>query len=385
VKIKRGEKILVVSPTPPPFSGPEVMTAQLLSSPLRSAYTLLHFNISKGRDVSTKAQFDWVNIVYGLFQPFQLFWLMLRHRPDVVYTNLAQNVGGFLRYASFILTIALFRKPVVVRLMGDGFQHFYGRSPAWLRWLIRVVLKNVSIFIVRAEVLKSQLKGLVPDSKLRVVHSGIAFEEFTPHVQTNGPVQVLFVGYLAKAKGVFDLLEAVPEVVKQFPDIRFKLMGPKLDTDRNITYVDNPVSNEAVLHSLISRDEIGAHIELLGTQWGEEKIRTFQNADIFVLPSYSEAFPTVVLEAMAAGLPVVATPVGVLPEVFDERNVLFVDPGDVEGLAKAIVTLASDEALRQRMGRLNREMVERRFNPDTYANQLDRIFRDLIRMTTRES
>ncbi len=373
-------KILVVSPTPPPYSGPEVMTAQMLNSPLKNKYQLIHFNISKGREVDTKARFDWINISYGLLQPLQLFGLMVRHRPDLVYTNLAQNLGGFLRYASFILVVALFRKPIVVRVMGDGFNHFYDRSPPLLQWLIKVILKRVDRFIVRAETLKRQFAGLVPPAKLRVVYSGIETQRFNrPRSHPHGDhTRILFVGYLTKAKGALDLLQAVPIVAAAQPNVTFQLMGSKIDVEQNITYVDNPESNEAVLQRLLSRKEVMDHLELLGVQAGEKKVDTFVNADIFVLPSYSEAFPTVVLEAMAAGLPVIATPVGALPEVFDNGAILFVEPGNVSQLAEAVLRLINDSNFRRQIAASGRQIVQERFDLKVYAAQLDRLFAAIL-------
>lgn len=365
-------KLLVVSPTPPPYSGPEVMTAHLLQSSLKDKYELIHFNISKNREVSTKARFDRVNVVYGLLQPMMLFGLMLKHKPDAIYTNLAQNLGGFLRYASFILIIALFRKPVIVRVMGDGFNHFYASANPVLQRLIKLTLQNIACFIVRANALKKQFAGLVPTGKLSVVHSGIDTAVFDkPRIEgSNRKLRVLFVGYLTKAKGAFDLLEAMPAVISTEPDVMLQMMGDKIDIERNITYVDNPDSNEAILRRLLNHDELHNHVELLGVQSGAAKINTFVNADLLVLPSYSEAFPTVVLEAMAAGLPVVATPVGVLPEIFDERHILFVEPGNILQLSEAILKLIQDPHLRQTMGQCNQQVALQQFNLQSYAKRV---------------
>lgn len=367
--------VLVVSGTPPPYSGPEVMTAHLLDSSLKEHYRLLHFNISKGREVETKARFDWINVGYGLLQPLQLFWLMLRHQPDLVYTNMAQNLGGFLRYASFILVVALFRTPVVVRVMGDGFGHFYRRANAPLQRLIRLVLGQIDGFIVRAEALKRQFQGIVPPEKLWVVHSGIDVTEFDrPRTRHDDALRVLFVGYLTKAKGAHDLLRAIPLVHADHPQVSFQLMGARVNIERNITYVDNPASNDGILDNLLADPKIGPHAELLGVLAGDAKAAAFVNADIFVLPSFSEAFPTVVLEAMAAGLPVVATPVGVLPEIFNEQHILFVEPGNAGQIAAALGRLAADPALRQVMGAANRRIARQQFDLPSHGEQMARLF-----------
>jgi glycosyltransferase involved in cell wall biosynthesis len=372
--------VLIVSATPPPYSGPEVMTAQLLNSPLRESYRLIHFNITKGRDVSTKARFDLINIVYGLFQPIQLFWLMLRHRPDIVYTNLAQNLGGFLRYASFVLIVALFRKPIAVRVMGDGFNHFYQRSNPLLRRLICQTLRRIDSFVVRAEALKQQFAGLVSPDKLHVIYSGIDTDEFDqPRTRArDDEVRVLFVGYLTKAKGAFDLLQVIPQITASVPNVKFQLMGERVNIERNITYIHNPGSNEAILQQLLARPHVLEHVELLGVQSGQAKISTFVNADLLVLPSYSEAFPTVVLEAMAAGLPVVATPVGALPEAFDERSIRFVEPGNAQQLAEAIAQMIQNSDCRVQMGSYNRRITQERFSLRAHAAQMSALFEGVL-------
>ena len=379
----RQPRVLVVSPVPPPFAGPEVMTQHLLDSPLREWYDLRHYNISKGRDVATKGKFDFVSIVYGFVQPVKLVWLLLRHWPVLVYTLLPSNLGGFLRYASFVLICAALGRRVVVWVLGARWNHLYESSPAAGRMFLRFVLRRIDAFIVQADGLKEQFAGLVPPEKLHSVYSGINLSSFPVPATREGRQEkqekkVLFVGYLTHAKGALDLLEAVPGVAAAVPDVRFRLVGEMVDVERGITFISNPASNARRLGDLLGREEVVRHAELTGLQTGIDKVQSFLDADVFVLPSYSEAFPTVVLEAMAAGLPVVATPVGALPEVFSSENIVFVQPGDIAGLTEALVSLLGDAALRRRMGETNRRRVEEEFDDGAYARRVDRLFRTLL-------
>lgn len=375
-------KLLVVSPTPPPMSGPEIMTRHLLNSKLGESYELVHYNISKGREVADKANFDLVNVSYGLVQPLKLFWLLIRHRPDAVYTNLAQNNGGFLRYASFYLICALFRRKVVARVMGDGFGHFYQRSK--LKPLIRFFCGLPDRFIVRAELLKKQFEGVIPRDKLKVVYSGIEVSDFDrPDLRGEraggGPLRVLFVGYLTQAKGAFDLLRAIPQIVDRHPEVRFRFMGARLNVERNITYVaDTGAPQERVLDELAADPAIGSHCDFLGVLSGDDKVREFLDADLMVFPSHSEAFPTVVLEAMAAGLPIVATPVGVLPEAFDDRNIAFVDTGDVDAIRDTTLRLLRDAGAREKMGAHNLATARGNFTLDHYADRVRGVLDEMI-------
>jgi glycosyltransferase involved in cell wall biosynthesis len=354
------------------------MTARLLQSPLREEFQLIHFDIGKKRSVESKGRFDLTNLLYGLWQPLQLAWILRREKPRVLYTNLAQNLGGFLRYASFILVARGLGTRVVVRVMGSGFDHFYRRSPAFLQKLIRGVLRRVDRVMIRGQCLAPQFEGIVPESKLRTVYLGIDPTEFDvpSEREKNQGIQVLFVGYLSKAKGALDLLQAAPLVVAQEPQTRFLLMGSRLRAERNILHIDNPTDNEAEVDRLITEHNLARHVEFLGVISGRQKVETFVNADIFILPSYSEAAPVVVFEAMAAGLPVVATPVGMLPEVFDEQHILYVPPGDPDALAERLLTLIRDPALRRKMGEHNQATVRERFNLSTYAAQVGQVIRE---------
>jgi len=378
-------KVLIASPVPPPLSGPEVMTAWLLKSPLREEFQLIHFDIGKGRSVESKGSFDWINFLYGLWQPCQLAWILWREKPSVMYTNLAQNLAGFLRYASFILVARGLGTRVVVRVMGSNFDCFYQRSSALLKKLIRYVLGKVDLIIIRGRCLAQQFRGLVPETKCRTVYLGIDPTEFDVPRQreSDGQIRVLFVGYLSKAKGALDLLRAVPLVVAQEKQTRFLLAGSRLRVERNILHIDNPQDNEAEIDRILAAHNLGESVRFLGLISGFQKVETFVNADIFILPSYSEAAPVVVFEAMAAGLPVVATPVGMLLEVFDEQHILYVPPGDPVAISQRLLTLIRDPDLRKEMGARNKAMVQERFNLSTYAAQLSRVFREAQAMDRR--
>ena len=119
---------------------------------------------------------------------------------------------------------------------------------------------------------------------------------------------------------------------------------------------------------------------------GETKVETFLNADIFVLPSYSEGFPVVVLEAMAGKLPIVTTPVGALPEVFDDGlNGFFVQPGDYHDLADKMIKLVTDPETRARTGQHNFRYVSENFDIDVIAGKLGDIFSEMASEAQRKS
>jgi glycosyltransferase involved in cell wall biosynthesis len=117
---------------------------------------------------------------------------------------------------------------------------------------------------------------------------------------------------------------------------------------------------------------IEGQVEFRGAVSDEEKINAYLEAAIFLLPSYGEGQPLSILEAMAAGLPVISTPVGSIAEVIEqETNGLLISPGDRGALAAAMGRLASDTDLRQRMGQANRERARSRFGAHRLWQELD--------------
>jgi glycosyltransferase involved in cell wall biosynthesis len=124
------------------------------------------------------------------------------------------------------------------------------------------------------------------------------------------------------------------------------------------------------LRNLAERLNITEQCQFLGPVYGEEKKQIFMNSDIFLLPSYAEGQPVTILEAMAAGLPIIASNVGAIPDVVqDGKNGLIIEPGDIPALTRAIDQLVGDASLRHQMGRLSRQQAYQ-FDVKPYVEQL---------------
>src|SRR5690606_10983036 len=123
-------------------------------------------------------------------------------------------------------------------------------------------------------------------------------------------------GRLGSRKGTWDLLEAFKRLAAEVPNVRLVLGGDgEIDKARRI----------------VARDGLEARVTIAGWLSGAEKLDVFNRTDIYALPSYHEGLPASIVEAMAAGAPIVSTPVGGIPEaVTDAFNGFLVAPGDVD-------------------------------------------------------
>jgi glycosyltransferase involved in cell wall biosynthesis len=210
---------------------------------------------------------------------------------------------------------------------------------------------------------RAQLMRFVEESdwhKIRVVRCGVDGRHFAPSARGgsgNGSLRVLTVGRLEPEKGQEVLLLAVAELVGRGLSMTLKVVGEG--------------SKRLALERRAVELGIADSVELEGAV-GQDRIRDFYgSADVFCLPSLGEGVPVVLMEAMATGLPVVASNLMGIPElVEDQVSGLLVPPGRPDALASAIEALAADQGLRRRIGQAARSKVLAEFDLDASAREL---------------
>jgi glycosyltransferase involved in cell wall biosynthesis len=179
---------------------------------------------------------------------------------------------------------------------------------------------------------------------------------------------VLFVGRLSASKGIYDLFDAIPRVLERHPDTKFVLVG-----------VAERAALEPVIRAEAERRGIAPRITFLGSLEGREKAAAFVTSKLIVVPSWSEAFPLVIPEAMAAGLPVIATTVGAIPDfVKDGEDGFLIAPKNPRMLAESICRLLDDEGLRQRISNRVRERAPREFSIEIGCGKVAELAKDLL-------
>jgi glycosyltransferase involved in cell wall biosynthesis len=179
---------------------------------------------------------------------------------------------------------------------------------------------------------------------------------------------VLSVGRLSLEKGHVDLVRALAALSKVSPSLRPKLLivgdGPERERIETTARAN------------------GVYEQLIFTGHTADVSQYYALADILALPSHSEGSPNVLLEAMSAGLPVVATAVGGVPEIAaDNETALLVAPNDISGFSQAMSRLLTDRALAQKLGRAAELHVREKFSPATHARSLLEIYDKLVNKT----
>jgi len=351
---------MVVGPTPPPLHGTAAYVRMLLDAPaLRERWEVLHVDTSDRRSLENLGRIDPTNVVLALRHLTSLVSALLRTRVHVVWIPVSQNAPAYARDALFILAAHAAGARVVTHLHGGWFRNFYDAAPAPLRWLVRFSSARVARAWVLGEGLRSVYQGLIGAERVRVVANGVPdplIGVAQRAARAAGPMTVLHLGQLSAAKGVPELLEAAGRLRGEGIELRVVLAGSWVTRQ-----------DEVRIHDAIARAGLREAVELRGVVTGGAKEEVLAHADVFVLATrYAfEGQPLAILEAMAAGLPVVATPRGAIPDmVADGRSGILVPERDVEALAGALSRLAADPALRRRLGEESRRRWAAQFTAE---------------------
>lgn len=277
---------------------------------------------------------------------------------ELVHIHAATR-GSFWRKAVFAAIARRFGVPVVLHLHGSEMKAFYVAQPAPVKRMIVGQLEAAARVVALSESWRRFVAEIAPRAKTSVVPNAVDIGDVAP-LRARPARQILFLGRVGVRKGVFDLLPAFAAARDINGGLELTIAG-----------------DGAIARAKREAERLGVadHVDLRGWVGPQEREALFSRADIFVLPSRNEGLPMSVLEAMARGLPVIATPVGGLPELIEDGvNGLLVPPGDPQALARAILKLADDQEGRDALGRAARETILARHSAAVTLPALEEVY-----------
>lgn len=360
--------VLLIGPTPPPFHGVAVAVQTLLQSCFVEQFRVCHLDLSDRRGIQHVNKPDLHDIALFLQQWLRLVKILVHSCPTLTYLVLSQSTIGFLRDSLLIWPAYLRGSHIVLHLHGGNFREwFLGRS--WfMKAYVHTVLKRVTRVIVLGESLKCQFDGLVEKCRIAVVSNGIDWKDSGAPQKTatrRSRYRILHLGTLSHLKGTLVLLEAIPLIIRRRRDVEFVFAGPWSHTE-----------DKEWAETYIAQHDIAEHIRFSGQVDGDEKRSLFDSADLFAFPGVQqEGQPLVVLEAMAAGLPVIFTNRGCLRDtVIDGITGLEVSINDPCHLADRILWLLDHPHEMKAMGNRARQQFESLYTKERYIENMIDVF-----------
>lgn len=318
---------------------------------------------------------EFSSFFYNLGFILQAAWYARKWRCDVIHI---QNFSQFVP---------------VVRAMNPSAKIVLHMHCEWLSQLdpqmIEQRLKSADVVVGCSAYIVRKISERFPQfgEKYRVVYNGADVNHFLPNrdvgaTDSSNTLRILFVGRISPEKGVHILIEAFRLVAEKFPTASLELVGGfgAMPANFLVFLSQDPTVKElkpfysgdymAYIKSRIPNDLAG-RVTFHGNIAHRQLVEHYRRASLFVNSSLSDAFPIPVVEAMAAGLPIVASAVGGIPEaVVNESTGILVKPNDPEELARALGRLLGDDDLRKRMSARARDRAIKLFSWHAIAEQV---------------
>ena len=300
--------------------------------------------------------------------------------PDLVHIHCAFG-PSFYRELPIILMAHRAGIPVVNHIHGSAIEEFYFQASNWKKRLVRSIYGMCSCLIALAPEWRERLLEIVPEKRVEVVPNYSVIPEhirraFAPYSESSKSdlllkryqrKQVLYLGRFDDLKGIGDMPEVIRLVLEQDPEVRFVLAG---EGEREKVY--EPLR------------KAGIHVAVSMPGWvrGKEKDELLTKSSLFFLPSYMEAMPVSVLDAMGYGLPIVSTNVGGIPKVVETGNGILTAPGDAHAMAKALLSYLHNSDQYEKASKRSLEIVRERFGIEQHLSKISEIYESVVTGTS---
>jgi glycosyltransferase involved in cell wall biosynthesis len=360
-------KILFFLPLPPPIHGAALRNKSLVESKLISeafSIQVLPFDFAKAPMDIGKVSVE--KICKAIIRLFQIICKIITFKPDLVYFNV--SLYGFALYRDFIyaMIFKFFNCKLLFHLRTQGIRD-QARKSKIKKTLFRTLFKNTNV-ICLSEFLTTDIQGIY-DGRPIIINNGIedVSVNFCEPEPPNAIPVILFLSNLSKAKGILELVEALGILREKGVEFEARIVGDSVDV------------SIAELQKAVNANKVTNAVKILGPKFASEKYKLLKSADIFILPTYFEAFPGTILEAMQFGLPVISTFEGAIPEIVDDGKTGFlIKKHDTLELAEKIDRLVQSRELREMYGKAGRKKFLQSYTLEIFERKMKNAFEQVI-------
>lgn len=356
--------VVLLGPALGAVSGVSTHLNQLLSSSLTDEFAFSHFQVGReGRVESTAAR-----MLRFVFSPLSWAGFLLRNRPHIVHLNTSINRKAFWRDLGYLFVARGLRRKTVYQVHGGELpEEFAGRRPvrmALLRWVLG--LPQAVVLLAQSEAVA--YRKLLPDARVEIIPNAIDIDAsrlVAPRAPSQAPLHVVYVGRLARVKGIFEIMHAVRELQDRGIAVRVSIAGDGEEA--------------GPLKAVAAELRISARVQFTGPVFGADKDRLWASADVFAFPTFhSEGLPYALLECMAFGVVPVTTAVAAIPDVMqDGVHGMLIPAKDPNALADAIARLDGDRSALQRMAQACQQRIKEHYTLERMASDFRNLYRSL--------
>ena len=358
----RTRNILCIMQLPPPIHGVSYINSIIASSSIiKEEICISAINLSSSKSISDLnslklSKFLKIAVLYT-----KCLFEFIARRPDAIYVSVTPTGNAFFRDALFIILARALSIRRIFHLHGKGISLTRKKSIV-LDFIYRQVFKDAYIILL-SDRLRYDIDGLVPPDRVAIVHNGVADagKSHQKNVLNGGrPPRILFFSNLLVSKGIYITLQALSIV---------KSRGHTFYADFVGDWENESVRNE--FNSRVVTGHISDNVIVHGPRYQKEKEEFFKNSDIFVLPTMSDCFPLVLLEAMSFSLPIITTNQGAIEDIVIDGETGFIIPQNAPFiLAEHIEYLLLHPNARRRTGENGRQRFLKLFQQEIFEKNM---------------
>jgi glycosyltransferase involved in cell wall biosynthesis len=362
-------KVLIAAHIGQPWGGISSNYENLLASRLPELVELSFVETSARRSFDKGGYFNTHNLLLALAMAIRFFAALIKNNPNVIHIGTAHS-GSFLKHSLMVLFGRLAGKKVIL-MLHCGYEALFSRSGFWRQYVLFILGRCNGIAVISREWLA--LKPLLPHSLIEYIPNALNLEPYLAlplsRFAGRSPVKLLYLGHIGRDKGTFDLIEAARLILQAtLAPFQIDLVGDTLST-----------GEYERAQSKINENGLENYVYLWNAEFGDKKLKRLEQADVYVLPSYSEGMPISIIEALASALPVVGTRVGGIPDMIDPgHNGLLVSHCNPDELAQALIQLIIDAHLRYGMSCAARQIACERFSMENRVQKLVNLYALLL-------
>ena len=364
------EPVMLLGPRRDALSGVSTHLSVLFSSRLAQEFALIHFEVgSEGRNEGSIAR-----LLRLISSPFRLATAIVGQRAVVVHLNTALTPRAYWRDLAYMIVARLCGARVLYQIHGGPVPQAFCRGHRLLAVFLRMTLRLPSAIVALSRIERDAFRRFLGSMEVEAIPNAIDCTPYAALVRVRSkpeaPLRLVYIGRLVREKGLYELLEGLRLVHAQGVAAELVIAGGGPEAER---------LRDSVAASGLER------VSFAGAVRGADKIAMLGRADVFVLATYhAEGLPYAVLESMAAGVPVITTRVGALPElVVDGLNGLLIEPRDPAAIAAAIRRLAGDRERLARMSDASRTTIAAGYTVARLGAQFCRLYAQLCARRTR--
>jgi glycosyltransferase involved in cell wall biosynthesis len=356
--------VLLLGPARTAVSGVSTHLNQLFNSQLATSFRFAQFQV--GREGRAENRLGTLLRLIG--SPFAFAFRVLRRRPQIVHINTSFDSKAYWRDLGYLLIAKALRCRVVYQVHGGALPQELFAENRWLTSLLRRTLAYPDVVVVLSQREVAAFGKFAPSVNVVLIANAVEIEDIDLDVTryaSERPLEVVYIGRLAQAKGVFEIVQAVAMLAARGTEIHLRLAGSG--------------AAEQQLRAAISKAHLDERVKLLGPVFGAAKQRLWQSANVLAFPSHGEGLPYALLESMAAGVVPVITPVGAIPDVIDDQvQGVFVPPRSPAALAEALERLHRNRQALHGMAVAGRERIVAKYSVGRLAAEIRRLYESLL-------